>query len=80
MGANVARTLSLVEMCSKWSKTGRSESKLAQKVPKRSKRFKTGENGSKGVKMGQKVPRRANEGVRKGQNGGRRRARKGKKS
>ena len=48
-------------MCSKWSKTGRSASKLAQKRVK---------NGSKGVKMGQKVPIRANEGVRKGQNEG----------
>ena len=36
---------------------------------KRVKRFKTVQNGSKGVKMGKKVPRRANE-VREGQNGG----------
>ena len=61
-------------MCSKWSKTGRSASKLAQKaskgaktVQKVSKRVK---NGSKDVKMGQKVPIRANEWVREGQNGG----------
>ena len=65
IGANVARTLSfVVQMCSKWSTTGRSASKLAQKaskgaktVQKVSKRVK---NGSKGVKMGQKVPIRAN--------------------
>ena len=38
IGANVARTLSfVVQMCSKWSKTGRSASKLAQKAAKGAK-------------------------------------------
>ena len=53
------------EMCSNVAKNGKnSVSKLAQKGSKRC------HNGSKGVKTGQKVPKRANEGVREGQNGG----------
>ena len=38
--------------------------------PKWLKGVKRCQNGSKGVKTGQKVPKRANEGAREGQNGG----------